>query len=40
MHIGCESHVVRVEAGPEAIGVAVSIDNYDFGASEVPWALD
>ena len=36
LHIGCEGHVVRVEAGPEAIGVAVSINAYDFGASEVP----
>ena len=39
MHIGCEGHVVRVEVGPEAIGVAVSISSYDFGANEVPWTL-
>ena len=39
MHIGCEGHVVRVEVGPEAIGVAVSISAYDFGANEVPWTL-
>ena len=36
LHIGCEGHVVRVEVGPEAMGVAVSISAYDFGANEVP----
>ena len=39
LHIGCEGHVVRVEVGPEAIGVAVSINAYDFGANEVPSTL-
>ena len=39
LHIGCEGHVVRVESGPKAIGVAVSISAYDFGANEVPWTL-
>ena len=33
MHIGCEGHVVRVEVGGEAIGVAVSISAHDFGAN-------
>ena len=36
LHIDCEGDVVRVEVGPEAIGVAVSISAYDFDASEVP----
>ena len=35
LHIDCEGDVVRVEVGPEAIGVAASISAYDFGASEV-----
>jgi hypothetical protein len=39
LHIGCEGHVVRGELDPQAIGVAVSIDTYDFGAGEVPWTL-
>ena len=39
LHIGCEGHVVRVEVGPEAVGVAVSISAYDFGANDVPWTL-
>jgi PilZ domain len=39
LHVECEGHVVRVEAGPEAILVAVTISSYDFGASEVPWTL-
>jgi hypothetical protein len=32
LHLHCEGHVVRVEAEPEAIGVAVSINTYDFAA--------
>ena len=39
LHIGCEGRVVRVEVGPQTIGVAISIDTYDFGTSEVPWSL-
>ena len=34
LHIGCEGHVVRVEVGPQAVGVAVKIDAYDFGNGE------
>jgi PilZ domain len=35
LRIGCEGHVVRVELGPEVIGMAVSIDTYDFGVGQV-----
>lgn len=36
LHVDCEGHVVRVEAGPEAIGVAVSVTAFDFDAGEAP----
>src|SRR5262245_28530281 len=35
-HIDCEGDVVRVEVGPEAVGVAVNISAYDFDTSGVP----
>lgn len=34
LHIGCDGRVVRVEGGPDGIGVAVSIDSYHFGQGE------
>ena len=34
--IDCEGDVVRIEIGPEAIGVAVRISAYDFDADGVP----
>ena len=34
VHVDCEGDVVRVEVGPEAIGLAVSISAFDFGAGE------
>jgi hypothetical protein len=37
MHIGCEGHVVRVEVGAEAVGVAVSVDAYDLSGDQVTW---
>lgn len=39
LHIGCEGRVVRVEVEPEAVGVAVCIDAYDFDVGEVPLPL-
>ena len=32
LHVDCEGHVVRVEGGPEALGVAVSVVAFDFDA--------
>lgn len=36
LHVDCEGHVVRAEGGPEAIGVAVSVNAFDFDAGEAP----
>ena len=40
LHVDCEGDVVRIEVGPEAIGVAVSISAYDFDATEAPPTLE
>ena len=34
LHVTCEGRIVRVEPGPDAIGVAVSISAHDFGNPE------
>jgi hypothetical protein len=37
-YIGCEGHVVRVEQAADAVGVAVSITDYDLSVSQDPSA--